>query len=168
MANTKEWNFSTDAENSFKVVFEKNKLVSVNGGEAVKIAKLKSKDSNMLEAVYDVDLGNGQIAKLCVRKNVPTLVYDGKNVENGQKYEVTQIPKWAYVFVALYVVNFFFIIGGALGGAINMASAVISTTIASNTKKNAAIRVISCIVIYVVVTAVSLVVAYSVRKTLMN
>ena len=51
---------------------------------------------------------------------------------------------------------------------INMASAVISATIASNTKKNAAIRVISCIVIYVVVTTVSLVVAYSVRKTLMN
>ena len=34
------------------------------------------------------------------------------DVENGQKYEVTQIPKWAYVFVALYVVNFFLIIGG--------------------------------------------------------
>ena len=32
MANTRDWNFSTDGENSFKVVFEKNKLVSVNGG----------------------------------------------------------------------------------------------------------------------------------------
>ena len=168
MANTREWNFSTDGENSFKVVFEKNKLVSVNGGEAVKVAKLKSKDSNMLETVYDVDLGNGQIAKLCIRKKEATLVYDGKNVETGQEYVVTQIPKWAYVFVALYVVNFFLIIGGALGGAINMASAVISATIASNTKKNAAIRVISCIVIYVVVTALSLFFAATIADTLMN
>ena len=111
----------------------------------------------------DVDLAGGYIY---VKRTL--VIVDGKNVENGQKYEVTQIPKWAYVFVALYVVNFFLIIGGALGGAINMASAVISATIASNTKKNAAIRVIACILIYVVVTVLSFFFASTLTKTLMN
>ncbi len=165
--NSCEWSFSIGKQN-YNVLFENGKLISVNGAEAVKIAKLKSKESNMLEAVYDVDLGNGQIAKLCIRKKEATLIYEGKNLENGQKYEIIQIPKWAYVFVALYVVNFFLIIGGALGGAINMASAVISATIASDSKKNATVRVIQCILIYVVVTFVSFFLASAITKTLMN
>ncbi len=155
MSKRKEWNFSTDGENNFNVVFVDNKYVSVNGGEEIKIQKIKAKESNMLEAVFDVDLGNGQIAKLCCLKKDVTLVYDGKNVETGAYYEITRIPKWAYVFVSLYVVNFFFILGGAMGICVGFICSMISSSIASNENKSMVARVISCIVLYVIVTLIS-------------
>ena len=167
MANKREWNF-TEGENSYNVTFEKNKLISVNGSEPVKIAKLKSKESNILEAVYDVDLGDGKIAKLCMRKKEFTLVYDGKNVENGQPYEITNVPKWAFVFEVLYIVNFFVVMGGALGACVSLIGAVVSATIASNKKMNGVVKVICCIALYAVLTAVSFFVAYNATVALKN
>ena len=165
MANKREWNF-TEGENTYNVVFEKNKLISVNGSEPVKISKLKSKESNILEAVYDVDLGDGKVAKLCMRKKEFTLVYDGKNVENGQPYEITNVPKWAFVFEVLYIVNFFLIMGGALGVCVSLIGAMVSATIASNKKMNGAIKILSCIGLYVVLTVISYFVASSLAASL--
>ena len=165
MANKREWNF-TEGENTYNVTFEKNKFISVNGSEPVKIAKIKSKESNILEAVYDVDLGDGKIAKLCMRKKEFTLVYDGKNVESGQPYEITNVPKWAFVFEVLYIVNFFLIMGGALGACVSLIGAVVSATIASNKKMNGVVKVVLCIGLYAVLTVISYFVASSVAATL--
>jgi hypothetical protein len=165
MANKREWNF-TEGENTYNVVFEKNKLISVNGSEPVKIAKLKSKESNILEAVYDVDLGDGKVAKLCMRKKEFTLVYDGKNVENGQPYEIINVPKWAFVFEVLYIVNFFLIMGGAVGACVSLIGAVVSATIASNKKMNNVAKILACVALYAVLTVISFFVASSVAATL--
>ena len=144
MANKREWNF-TEGENSYNVTFEKNKLISVNGSEPVKIAKLKSKESNILEAVYDVDLGDGKIAKLCMRKKEFTLVFE-----------------------VLYIVNFFVVMGGALGACVSLIGAVVSATIASNKKMNGVVKVICCIALYAVLTVVSFFVAYNATAALKN
>lgn len=33
--------------------------------------------------------------------------------------DVKNMPKWGFIFIVLYVVNFAFLMGGAIGGALN-------------------------------------------------
>ena len=164
-ANSCEWSFSIGNKN-YNVLFEKRKFISVNGEDAIKIAKLKSKESNILETVHDVDLGDGKVAKLCMRKKEFTLVYDGKNLENGRPYEITDVPKWAFVFEVLYIVNFFLIMGGAVGACVSLIGAVVSATIASNKKMNNVAKVLASVALYAVLTVISFFVASSVAATL--
>ena len=159
MAARQEWNFTTDGEKNYNVVFEKNRYVSVNGSEPVKIAKIRAKENSVLENVYDVDLGDGQVAKLCVKKNQAALVYNGKDVNTGATHEIKDVPKWVYIFEGLYILNFFLIMGGALGVVVSMASMLASASIAVNKKMNTVVKILLCIILYVVVTIISYTVA---------
>ena len=100
MANKREWNF-TEGENTYNVVFEKNKLISVNGSEPVKISKLKSKESNILEAVYDVDLGDGKVAKLCMRKSL--LLYMTERTLRTVSLTRSQTYRSGHLYLKYYI-----------------------------------------------------------------
>lgn len=165
MAKTKEWLFNTSTGMPVRVTLVKNKLVSVNGSPETKVMAFKSHESNFAERVFNIPLGNGEIAKLCVR-NKQVLVYNGRNVETGEEYKTIKLPNWVYVFVALYVVNFFLILGGALGGATSAIGAYASANISADDKRPTLTKVLFCIGLYVVITAVSLLLAIAASAAL--
>jgi len=59
------------------------------------------------------------------------------------------MPVWAYIFFVLYLGNFLIIIGGAIGGALNALFAYRSASIASNYEKKTAVRVLSCLGLWI-------------------
>jgi len=158
MAKTREWLFNTFEGAPIRVTLIKNRIVSVNGGPETKLTTYKAPEGNFAEKVFDIPLGNGEIAKLCL-SNKQILTYNGRDVETGQTYTAMVLPKWVYVFVTLYVVNFFAILGGALGGATSAIGAFLSARISSDENKSTGKRVILCILLYLGITAASLVLA---------
>ena len=156
MAKTREWLFNTSTGMPVRVTLNKNKLVSVNGSPETKVMALKSPESNFAERVFDIPLGNGEIAKLCVR-NKQVLVYNGRNVETGQKYSPLELPDWVYIFVALYVLNFIFILQGILGGAFAALGAVITSKFAGDNYKSTGKKVILSVLLLLGISSVSLV-----------
>ncbi|WP_027208334.1 hypothetical protein [Butyrivibrio hungatei] len=163
MAKTREWLFNTSTGMPVRVTLNKNKLVSVNGSPETKVMALKSPESNFAERVFDIPLGNGEIAKLCVR-NKQVLVYNGRNVETGEEYKTIQLPKWVYVFVVLYIVNFFVLLGGALGGATSAIGAYASANISADEKRNTLTKVLFCVLLYLGISIVSFLLAYAAGK----
>ena len=162
MANKASWVFSPDGYNNVNVVLDKNKL-SVNGSKPVKISKLrKGKESNSAEAVYDVDLINGLIAQLCVKNGNPVLVYEGRDVNTGNVYEVSKAAKWSWVFYILYIVNFVVLIGGAIGGAISGGMIALTIGISANKKNSTITNIIISTVLYLVVTVIEVLLAFSI------
>ncbi|MBO4457573.1 MAG: hypothetical protein J5802_07630 [Butyrivibrio sp.] len=165
MAKNKEWIFTKADGTQTKVVLIKNRRVTVDDGMEMKIDNFKTPESNFMEKVYDIQLGNGEVAKLCI-KNKPILTYYGKNVETGEDYAPMKLPKWTYVFVALYAINFFIILGGALGGALAAMGATLSATIAAKNDKPTGVKATLCTLLYVAITAVSLAIAVFAYNTL--
>lgn len=167
MAKTREWNIITETGESIRVTLEKKQII-VNGNTPIALKTAKSTESSILETVYDIPLGNGEIAKLCIGTfdGKYVLVYNGTDVETGLEHKIADVPKWIFIFVALYVINFFVVLGGALGGAIAMAALAASARIAANQEKSKAFRYIMCILIYVGVTIVSLIIAFGVGSLL--
>lgn len=164
MANNvrEEWNV-----NQYKVVYENGK-VSINYGEAIKVGKLKTHKNNALEHSYEIELG-AQTAILYVsnsRKIKPVLTVNGINCATGQVYEEVKIPGWNWVFVVLYVINFFVLIGGALGGAVWCACALFSARISADKTKTTGIKVLLCIALYMASSAVGFVVALGLAMAL--
>ena len=89
-----------------------------------------------------------------------------RNVETGEEYTTIQLPKWVYVFVVLYIVNFFLILGGALGGATSAIGAYASANISADDKRPTSTKVLFCIGLYVVISAVSLLLAIAAHSAL--
>lgn len=153
---SEEWNVNVGEGDSYRVILEKSKL-TINNDEPVKLTKFKSK-SSMLGVSYEVPLGL-QTAILYLYNGKATLTLNGVDCKTGQPYEPAKMPVWGWVFVVLYVVNFFLIIGGAIGGAVSAGFAAISAGISANTKLPVVARVLICVGIYVAVTIVSLIIA---------
>lgn len=151
-----EWNVNVGEGSGYHVILEKNKL-TINDDEPVKLTSFKSK-SSMLGVSYEVPLGS-QTAILYLYNGKPTLTLNGRDCKTGEPYEPAKMPVWGWVFVVLYVVNFFLIIGGAIGGAISAGFAAISAGISANTKLSTVARVLICVGIYIAVTVVSLIIA---------
>lgn len=160
MAKVKTWNFNTTDGTSVEVSLRKNTWISVNGGEEVHAKKIKNKeDSNAFETVFDIALPNGEVAKLFCSTTQKHLVYNGKDVNTGEAYEVEKIPGWEWVFIVLYIVNFALILGGALGAVVNLFAAAASVRIATRSKKSTGMKVLLSILLFVGVLVLSLLVA---------
>lgn len=158
MALSGDWNYTDSTGVSHSVELLKNR-VTVDGGEPVKINKLRGKGSNMLETVYEIPNGTGDDVKLYFRNKNITLVCNGINVQTGETYEPVNIPGWIWVFYILFIVDFFLIIGGAVGGCIFAGGAALCSTVASSRKMKGAGKVFACIGIYAGFTIVSLIIA---------
>ncbi|MCR4694130.1 MAG: hypothetical protein K5773_02265 [Pseudobutyrivibrio sp.] len=163
MAISKNWSVAVGGQN-YDIALEKNRL-SVNGQEPVKISKLKSKDSNMLQSVYDVMLGE-TLAKLVVTNKDARFVVDGKDVETNEDFDFITLPKWVYVFYVLCVVDFFAVVGGAIGGALYLTTAVFISRTAASKKMSNGGKIAACIGIYLAATLLGLAFAIFVVSTL--
>lgn len=150
------WNFGVQGI-PYKIELKKNK-VSVNGAEPVALNKLTRK-SNFIETNYSMMI-EGKEATLHIRQfGAPVLSYDGRDCATGKEYIPVKVPGWTWVFIVLHVIDFFFLIGGALGGALQVLIVAAMATIASNTKMSTGVRVLACLGIWLVSTIVQFIIA---------
>lgn len=161
----KTWNITVDSSDYQLVLEDKN--LSINGGEFVPLTKFKKK-THLLEREYFIPLGNETVVlHISSKQEVePVLTIHDKDCVSGEMHEVEKIPVWAWFVVALYIFNFLFIMGGALGGAVTGGCGYLSLFIAADRKKSIVSRVLTCVIIYVVVTIFSIIVASAVRAML--
>ena len=96
-----------------------------------------------------------------------SLVHNGIDCKTGQPFVEEVMPKWIWVFWAIYIADFFLFLGGALGGAINAAAAVVTGSIAMKKNTGTVVKVILCIVFCVIVTLVEILGAYAIIGTRM-
>ena len=159
------WSFADGTGMTNTISLSKNK-VSVNGGEEIKLTKLpRDKQSNMLETIYNVGLNSGEVAQIHIKNKNAFVTMNGKNVETGEDYEPSIIPKWAIVFFILYGLNFFLFIGGAVGGAVAGIAVFATASIAANKKKSTLVRVLLCCAVYIVITLVEIALAYAILSS---
>ena len=150
------WNIEVEGI-PYRIVFNKNK-VSVNNAEPVKLSKL-AKTGNSFETHYSIPLA-GKEAILHIKQfGAPVLSFEDRDCSTGEPYVPTKIPGWVCVFVVLHALDFFLLIRGAIGGAIQALVIGIMVSVASNTKKSTTARVLTCLGIWLASTIVQFVFA---------
>lgn len=156
MATEMVWNFEVQGM-PYKVELKKNK-VSINNAEPVKLTTLARK-SSFWETHYSIMI-EGKEAVIHIKQFAsPVLSYDGKDCATGEEYVPTKVPAWAWIFIVLHAVDWIFLIGGALGGVIQALIIAAIASVSSNTKKSTGTRVLVCLVIWLLSTAVQFVLA---------
>lgn len=151
------WNFEVQGI-PYKIELKKNK-VSINRAEPVALKNFKRK-SNFIETNYSMMLG-GKEAILHMRQfGAPVLSYEGRDCATGEEYIPVKVPGWTWVFIVLHAIDFFFLIGGAVGGMLQFLIAAAMATVASNTKMSTGVRVLACLGIWLVSTIVQFIIAF--------
>lgn len=144
-AKTYSWNIVVD-EVSYKIELTKNK-VSVNGADPVKLNKLKQQ-AKYPHMEYYIPVGSREVVLNIPQGKEPVLTMDGRDCVTGEPFEMVPMPKWTWVFIVLHIINFFLIIGGAIGGALAGCFCMTTTMIASDTKMSTGKRVGICVAIW--------------------
>ncbi len=147
-AKEKVWNVVVE-EVSYKVTMVKNKI-SVNGSEPVKFTKLQKAVGEGKGSNYIVPLGNQNAILRVTNLGQVALTLDGKDCLTGEAYEAPKIPWWAWIHVAIHALGLVFLIGGAVGGAIQGGVICLMLAIASDNKKSDAYKIGVCTAILVV------------------
>ena len=103
----------------------------------------------------------GKEAVLHIRQfGAPILSYEGRDCATGEEYIPAKVPVWGWIFVVLHVLDWFFLIGGAIGAVIQVLVIAAIATVASNTKKSTGMRIAVCAGIWLLSSAVQFVLAY--------
>lgn len=129
-----------------------NKSLSING-ETFALSNFKKK-MHLKEYEYFIPLGNvTAVLHIFSKKGKePILTIDNRDCMTGAVYEVEKIPAWAWIFAVLHILNMFFIMGGAIGGALAGVFLVISLSVAVNKRISILVKLLGCIGIYIVAT----------------
>lgn len=155
------WNFEVQGI-PYRVELKKN-AISVNGAEPVKLNKLARK-SSLTETHYSMMI-EGKEAVLHVRQfGAVVLSYDGRDCATGEEYIPAKMPGWAWVFIVLHVIDFFFLVGGAIGGILQVFIVTAIAAAASNRKKSTAVRVLVCIGIWLLSTIAQFILAVGIAS----
>ena len=133
-------------------------LYSLDNGDAIKLNKFKhqSKYPNM---EYYIPVGDREVVLNVIQGKQPILTMDGRDCVTGEPFELTKMPKWTWVFIVLHIINFFLIIGGAIGGALAGCFCMTTTMIASDTKMSTGKRVGICVAIWLVASVLEFILA---------
>lgn len=150
------WNVEVD-NIPYKIVYKKNQ-VSVNNGEPMKLNKLQ-KTNGSRETNYTIPVESKELVLHIRQYAEPVLTMDGFNCSTGEEYVPVSIPKWVWIFVVLHAINFFLLIGGAIGGAIQGGVDWWMISVSSNQKRTTAVRVLSCLGIWLGATVVEFILA---------
>lgn len=155
-ANEMVWNIEVEGV-PYKIELKKNKI-SINGREPMKLNKLL-KTGNTWETTYRVPL-DGKEALLHVRQfSAPALSFQGKDCSTGEEYVPMKVPGWVWIFIVLHAIDFFILIGGAIGGALQFLVIALMVSASANTKKKTSVRVLSCVAIWLLSTIVQFILA---------
>lgn len=155
------WNFEVQGI-PYRVELKKN-AISVNGAEPVKLNKLARK-SSLTETHYSMMI-EGKEAVLHVKQfGAVVLSYDGRDCATGEEYIPAKMPGWAWVFIVLHAVDFFFLIGGAIGGILQLFIITAIAAVASNRKKSTGVRVLVCVGIWLLSTIAQFILAVGIAS----
>ncbi len=155
------WNFEVQGI-PYRVELKKN-AISVNGAEPVKLNKL-AKKSSLTETHYSMMI-EGKEAILHVRQfGAVVLSYDGRDCATGEEYIPAKMPGWAWVFIVLHAIDFFFLIGGAVGGILQVFIVTAIAAVSSNRKKSTGVRVLVCIGIWLLSTIAQFILAVGIAS----
>lgn len=155
------WNFEVQGI-PYRVELKKN-AISVNGAEPVKLNKL-AKKSSLTETHYSMMI-EGKEAILHVRQfGAVVLSYDGRDCATGEEYIPAKMPGWAWVFIVLHAIDFFFLIGGAIGGILQVFIVTAIAAVSSNRKKSTGVRVLVCIGIWLLSTIAQFILAVGIAS----
>lgn len=150
------WNIEVEGI-PYKIELKKNQVI-VNGREPMKLNKLVKLGSTW-ETNYYIPL-DGKEAILHVRQfSAPVLSFQGKDCSTGEEYVPLKMPGWVWVFIVLHAINFFILIGGAIGGVLQFFVAALMVSASANTKKKLSIRILSCVAIWLLSTVVQFILA---------
>lgn len=150
------WNFEVQGI-PYKVGLKKN-TVSINDAEPVKLSKLARK-STLLETNYSMMIEGKETVLHMKQFGAPILSYDGRDCATGEEYVPTKMPGWVWIFIVLHAIDFFFLIGGAIGGIIQVFVIAMLASVASNRKKSIGVRVLLCAGIWLLSSIVQFVLA---------
>lgn len=152
-AKTFVWNIEVEGV-PYKIEFVKNQVI-VNNREPLKLNKLKRTGNSWVESHYAVPLDEEKEAFLHIRQFAnPILSYSEKDCKTGEAYVPLKVPGWAWFFVVLHAIDFFILMGGAIGGALQVFVISIIVSVSSNQKKKTASRVLACAGIWLLSTIV--------------
>lgn len=91
----------------------------------------------------------------------PQLVVDGVYYQSQKPYRLSEkLPPWIYIFLALYVLGFFFLVGGAIGGALAFLGAVTSMKVSMMPEYSTPVQISICCGILIATWAAALVIAF--------
>lgn len=155
------WNFEVQGI-PYRVELKKNK-VSVNNAEPVKLSKLARK-SNLLGTNYSMMIEEKEAVLHITQFGAPVLSYDGRDCATGEEYIPRKVPGWAWVFIILHAIDFFLLVGGAIGGVIQVLVIAAMASVASNTKKSTGMRVLVCVGIWLLSTIAQFILALGIAS----
>ena len=135
----------------------KKPAISINGEAPILLSKLKKK-THVSEVEYYIALGAQTVVLHMIGGNnaQAVLTMNNRDCVTGAEYEVSKAAPWAWAFVALYILNFFFIVGGAIAGGCGFLSMAIS----ADKNKSTLAKVMTCLIVYVIVTVISIGLAF--------
>ena len=164
-AKEKVWNVTVE-ETSYKVTLAGNKI-SVNGGEPVKFTKLQKAVGEGKGSNYIVPLGNQQAILRVHTFGSVALTMNGKDCMTGEDYVAPKTPWWIWIHVVLHALGFFFLIGGAIGGAIQGGVIFLMLGIASDNQKSDSYKIGVCTDILAVSLVVQFLLAFLIVRALL-
>ena len=136
-----------------------NKL-TVNNNAPVKYTKLNKAVTEGKGANYEVPVGNKTAILRINSYAAPVLTLDGRDCSTGEIYEAPKLPWWVWIFVVIHALGFVFLVGGAVGGAIQGCVIVLLMGVASQKNKSTWLRVALCTAILAISFIAQCVFAY--------
>lgn len=119
-----------------------------------------TKGGHFYERSYQVPFPNGNLVVYMDMMGKRSLSLNGIDPVTGLKREPMKLPEWSWAFFVLYIINFFVLIGGALGAIMNIGFASATINVASDSTKKTSTRVLQCIAIYAAVTILEAALAF--------
>lgn len=143
------------------LIRDKKPAISINQEAPILLSKLKKK-THVSEVEYFITLGAQTVVLHMIggKNTQAVLTMNNRDCVTGAEYEVAKASPWAWAFVALYILNFFFIVGGAIGGAIAGGCGFLSMAISADKNKSTLAKVMTCLIVYVIVTVISIGLAF--------
>lgn len=140
---SKVWKVKVD-EKDYEIMLKGSKVLVNHEEKKLKDFLVKRE---WFQTAYTVDVGTKK-ALLIVSSLIggTKLAIDGKDCATGEAYVPVNIPKWAYVFMALHSIN---LINGLLGALIGIIGCSATVSISSNKKIHIAARVALDIVVLI-------------------
>ncbi len=145
--------------NGFPYTIEASvKEVSVNPGETASFKKFK-KSGSMFDQIYEIPVDGTSVYLHIDFFGKRTLVVDGIDCNTGEAFVPFKMPGWGWIFVILHAINFFMLVGGAIGGVLAVLMLGLTARIASNSKDKTAVRVWKCIGLWLLATVLEFIFA---------